>query len=65
MDWKQDNMLSTIHDPDMVNLPSNRHGQVQKKPKVILNYNVGMKGDRLSNPDGFVLLHLQEDQQVV
>ncbi|XP_042856522.1 piggyBac transposable element-derived protein 4-like [Penaeus japonicus] len=48
-DRKDVNMLSTIHRSESVDLPPNRRGEVRTKPKVVVDYNVGMKGVDLSD----------------
>lgn len=48
IDRKLVNMLSTIHGPDMVDLPPNCRGEVRGNPQVILDY-WGMEGVNLSD----------------
>nr|XP_027231024.1 piggyBac transposable element-derived protein 4-like [Penaeus vannamei] len=49
MDRKPVHMLSTIHGPDMVDLPPNRRGIVRTKPQAVVDYNVGKKGVDLAD----------------
>ena len=50
MDKKQVTMLSTIHKgSEMVSLPPDHRGEVRRKPKVVVDYNLGMKGVDLSD----------------
>ena len=49
MDRKQVTMLSTCHTSEMVELPPNRRGVVKTKPRVVVDYNGGMKGVDVSD----------------
>jgi len=44
LDKRPVTMLSTVHTSEMVALPPNRQGIQRIKPKVVTDYNNGMKG---------------------
>ncbi|XP_042875000.1 piggyBac transposable element-derived protein 4-like [Penaeus japonicus] len=47
LSWKDKrvvSMLSTVHTSEMVTLPTRRQGVTRSKPRVVADYNVGMKG---------------------
>ncbi|XP_042879203.1 piggyBac transposable element-derived protein 4-like isoform X2 [Penaeus japonicus] len=49
MDKRVVTMLSTVHTSEMVTLPTRQQGVTRSKPRVVMDYNVGMNGVDLSD----------------